>query len=201
MKEVEDSATKRSAAQDTIMNDLRKEMEDATKEAAEKEKVLKDMAVRLAPATAAAATPTVTGAGVTLAPTVPGNILHSNDIKPEEMHGDMMAAPQLEGLNSDQALAFVQWSLTYMQSTSTVVPPSLPQQQMAPSQGPHEDDGEFLTDMELSGDEAEAEKANSKNEEVVRTTIKIKRSEKKAKTAAKKGANASASSKVTTKAA
>ena len=201
LKEVEESAAKRSSAQETIMANVRKEMEEATKESAEKEKTLADMAARLVPATSAPAEAASTQSGVTLVPTAPGHILHSNDVKAGEMHGEMMAAPQLAGLNAEQAKAFVAWSLTFMLSKAiTVAPPHLLQPPPPLPQGPVQtqvvlENDEELTDLEMSEEEVEAGKMNSNDGESVPTSKKLKRSVKQTRTAARKAKTTGATTK------
>ena len=143
----------------------------------------------------------------TLIPVAPGNIVHSNDVQPEDMFVEAMKAQQLAGISEAQAKAFVEWSLTYVQSKSVAVAPqqrppidvqtlnqnkdtfatepknSLPEQQM---------EEDLLTDD--TGEEAEAMRANTQPGDAPHVK-KIKKSAKQAKLAKKHLAGGSGSSK------
>ena len=102
----------------------------------------------------------------------------------------MLQEPLFQGMPKEYAAVMAEWSLTWISSKSrTVEPPeaSLQPQQPAetplPSAGSEED---LLTDLEMSEDEAEAEKASSKEGDVARTTKKVNKSEKQRKLAARK---------------
>ena len=75
-------------------------------------------------ATAAAA---ASGATFTYIPVAAGKIIHSNDIDRNEMLQDISQAPMLTGLSTDQAQAFAQWTLDYMNKKSSPVAVPLPQ--------------------------------------------------------------------------
>ena len=66
--------------------------------------------------------------GVTLVPVADGEIVHSNSIKPVEMHGAMMQEQTLiaEGLTTAQAAAAVKWALAYFDTKAMIVEAVLP---------------------------------------------------------------------------
>ena len=70
-------------------------------------------------ATAEAATPGQQKA--TLLPVAPGNIVHSNNICPEEMKNTLKNNPALMGLTDEQAAAVTQASLQYVQTKAMTV--------------------------------------------------------------------------------
>ena len=161
-------------------------MDMAIQQYVTKEKMLKDMQGPEAAPTVQA----LNTAGITMVPVLPGRIVHSNDVKPEEMHQAILLEPRFQGISPEHAAAMAEWSLTWISTKSmTVAPPNTTQQQQqlpaqaSPSAGAEEDP---LTDLEMSEDEAEAEKASSKEGDVARTTKKVQQSEKQRKVAARK---------------
>ena len=206
-KAVEDAAKIKTEEQDEILVTLRKDLEDATKEAAEKERVLKEMAAKLAPSTVASVVAAGIAPNVTMVPSLPGSIIHSNDISPEQMLSDMQQAPELSGAPPELAALIVQWTLTYMKTKATEVTAAVPtaaasqqqqdqfhaaqdaafavgaqlQQQAQAGAAPTQTDQETLeelSDIDLSEDEAEAVKATAKPSETVILTKKVPRQEK-----------------------
>ena len=154
----------------------------------------------------------------TMVPVMPGNIIHSNDISPDEMALDMMKDPGMvqQRLSNEGALIIVQWALTYLRSKSLKIEdkstPNQQQtsQQVAPSQPADlqtinsqaeaearrkaEDDEEWTED-DLSEGEADLEEPNQKEGDKLVTKKKVKKGEQKARIA-KKGKAAATQAKV-----
>ena len=67
-------------------------------------------------------TPTMPQAtpNVTMAPVAPGNIIHSNDISPNEVVLEITKDPKMQqqGLSGEGALTSVQWVLSFLQTKS-----------------------------------------------------------------------------------
>ena len=143
-----------------------------------------------------------TAAGVTMVPSLPGSIVHSNDVNAEHFRNTMLQTPQLAGISVELSEAFVTVACSYLQSISTTVmtqPPAPPQadlqinQMQADKTEEQKDDGKatedakrLATEMEKdlltddTGDEAETVRANAKPGEVLQLK-KIKKSQKQAK--------------------
>ena len=149
---------------------------------------------RIKPKEATTATAVATAAGqiVTMVPTAPGHILHSNDVSPDQLHSEAMSAPELQGVSSEQSKAFIEFILTSMKAKATVVTAvAQPEQQQqaggvnSQMQQPqqtqvHPVDDDTLSELDMSEDEVEAAKASVKEKEIVLTSRKVPRHEKKA---------------------
>ena len=127
-------------------------------------------------------------ADVVLVPTLPGYILHGNDISQEEFSQYMFAQPSLMGITPEMTKAIAHCTMQFMQIKSTTVPHAA-QASVEPSPaGSAEADPkqQEQADMEaedpLTSDEEENEtrEANRKGEEV-QERAKIRRSAKDAK--------------------
>jgi hypothetical protein len=110
------------------------------------------------------------GAGVTMVPVLPGNIIHSNSVNPAEVWSQLTSDPGLTGFSEEQAALVTRKVLEIMMKQSMQV--GAPQKQPpegqlpagsaaapAPTTAINED--EEMTDIELSEDEVEAERANA----------------------------------------
>ena len=110
--------------------------------------------------------PAQAASGATLVPIMPGNIIHSNSIKPEEVWSQLVNDPTLKGFSEDQAAVVTRKVLELLNTRSMQVglPAQLPgsdAQTTGREEKPAEDDEE-LTDVELSEDEVEAASVNAK---------------------------------------
>ena len=179
------------AVVDAEVEELRSNVEDTEKEAEARVTVAKKAFSNIAAANTGAATATRTTGpsyaevaalpGVALVPTMPGYILHQNDISPQEMHEQMLTNPLLRGMSAEQAAAITLVSLQLMQEKATYVPPvaeaavEQPREQHA-EEGSNEDDLDPLTSDE---EQDELKDVNSKEGDVVEKAPKIRRSANK----------------------
>ena len=171
----EEAAKKRHELQDAItavsgrkMAKLEQETEEFLADLkAKTDPAVYAQAINCQPPAKPEATPNATMISV-----APGSIVHSNHVKPEQMHAAALVDPALKalgGITAEQAAAFVQFSLTYMKSVSLEVAPST---DAAPSQPADlqtlnmqadaeikrkAEDSDEYTDEELDDEEKEVE--------------------------------------------
>ena len=131
----------------------------------------------------------VAAPGVALVPTMPGYILHQNDISPQELHEKMMTNPLLRGMSAEQAAAITLVSMQLMQEKATYVPPvaeaavAQPQEQRAEEDANEDDLDPFTSDEEQD----EIRGLNTKEGDTITKAPKIRRSAKKDKPSGGKG--------------
>ena len=165
--------------------------------------------LKAGPLTQKAASNAAAASGTTMIQTLPGNVLHSNDINPEAMLKEMLQAPMLSGLIPEQAQAFANWSLTYMQQKSRKVEAPAPtvtgqtklaqngqvaQASQIPLSGSTQatatapavetrqtatEDVDLLSDWSETDPDDEVEAANADRKEVKRRKTRISKAEKK----------------------
>ena len=139
---------------------------------------------------------TAVAPGAVLAPTVPGYILHGNDISQEEFSQYMFAQPSLAGITPEMTKAIAYWTMQLMQIKSTTVPHAAQASvepnpaRSAEADPKQQEQANMEAEDPLTSDEEENEtrEANRKGEEV-QERAKIRRSAK--------DANKSRSSKTT----
>ena len=127
--------------------------------------------------------------GVALVPTMPGYILHQNDIAPQELHQRMMTNSLLSGISAEQAAAITLVSMQLMQEKATYVPPVAEAAVEQPQEQRVEEDANVDDLDPLTSDEEQDELRglNNKDGETVTKAPKIRRSAKKDKASSGKG--------------
>ena len=132
-----------------------------------------------------------TANGATLVPVAPGSIVHSNDVSPQELGQRMLLEPALAGITQDQAAAaatefvlrfFMAKSLTVAEPTPTVQKVQSNMETAAATASgtiATDQDEDPFSDMDLTGDEAEAARINAEEKgEPFTKKIKVRKSVK-----------------------
>ena len=181
---------------DEEVEEERTSLDETTKEAEAQVTLAKQTFGNIAAANTGATTTMIPGQssveaaaarGVALIPTMPGYILHQNDISPQEMQAKMLANPLLNGMTADQAAAITLISMQLMQEKATYVPP-VAAAHVAPPQGEvveAEKKSEEVASMDetdpLTSDDEENDlrDLNKNDGDVVEKAAKIRRSVKK----------------------
>ena len=178
---------------DEEVEEQRTNVEETKKEAEAQVAVAKKAFSNIAAVNTGAATTTMASGqssaavaaapGVALVQTMPGYILHQNDIPPQDLHQRMMTNPLLSGLSAEQAAAITLVSMQLMQERATYVPPvaeaavEQPQEQHVEEAANMEDQDPLTSD----DDQDEVEDVNRKEGETATKAPKIRRSAKKEK--------------------
>ena len=129
-KEMEEEAARKLKELDENVKTRAAEAAEAVKEAEanleslhlEKDELLKTIQDKAGSITQQVARAAAAVTGVALVPTLPGRIVHSNDLTPEAVSADLHAAPSMAGLSEDQVQAVVTWTMNLMNRNSSNVP-------------------------------------------------------------------------------